>query len=309
MTKVITVLGSTNIDKVVRVPRFAHGGETLKIDNHTIEVMGGKGLNQAVAAARSGVLTQMITKVGQEFDLAANMADENLNTDGVLRSATEETGQAYIMVSKASGDNMIYIYGGANADMTKEDVATQADLIAKSDFLIAQLEIPVEAVIAGFKIAKEAGVTTILNPAPMPEFGDLPEDLLNLTDIIIPNKHETALLTGVNINNESDLDANAAYFMDRGMHTVMITLGSKGAFYMTSDGKKGMVPSFKVAAVDTTAAGDTFIGAMATRLHANLDNIEEAMRYGSAASSLTVSRRGAQPSIPTEDEVLKVLGQ
>ncbi len=307
MAKIITVLGSTNIDKVVSVPRFGASGETLHTPNHQVEAMGGKGLNQAVAVARSGVKTNMITKVGAEFDTAKSMNVANLNTEHVMVSETEETGQAYITVSAETGDNIIHIYGGANADMTAADVRAHEDAIAESDFVIAQLETPMETVIEGFKIAHENGVKTILNPAPMPEVGGLPAELLELTDIIAPNEHETFLLTGIEVTDEHSMLHNAAYYFERGIDTVIITIGSEGSFFMRDNGTEGIVPAFKVSAVDTTAAGDTFIGATATRLHANLDNLAESMRYGSAASSLTVSRAGAQPSIPTEDEVLAVL--
>ncbi|WP_409021801.1 ribokinase [Dellaglioa sp. P0083] len=307
MAKVITVLGSTNIDKVVSVPRFATSGETLHTPNHQVEAMGGKGLNQGVAAARSGAKTNMITKVGKEFDTSKNMNVENLSTEHVIVSDTEETGQAYITVSAETGDNIIHIYGGANADMTPADVRAHEAAIAESDFLIAQLEIPTESVIEGFKIAREHGVKTILNPAPMPENGGLPAKLLELTDIITPNEHETFLLTGIEVTDEHSMIHNAAYYFERGINTVIITIGSEGSFYMRDNGEEGVVPAFKVKAVDTTAAGDTFIGATATRLHANLDNLAEAMRYGSAASSVTVSHAGAQPSIPTESAVLAVL--
>jgi ribokinase len=307
MTKKITVLGSTNIDRVVSVPRFAQSGETLHTDSHLTNAMGGKGLNQGVAVARSGVQTNMITKVGREFNIAENMAVKNLLTDHVMFSKTAETGQAYITVSEETGDNMIYIYGGANADLKVSDVNDHKEAIIESDFVVAQLEISIDAVIAAFKIAHENGVKTILNPAPMPETGGLPEELLELTDVIAPNEHETFLLTGVAITDEESLLRNAVYYFQRGIDTVIITLGSQGAFYMRDNGETKLVPIFKTTAVDTTAAGDTFIGAMATRLNKDLSNLEDAMVYGSAASSVTVSRPGAQPSIPFENEVLAIL--
>ncbi|GMA66518.1 MULTISPECIES: ribokinase [Leuconostoc] len=307
MSKVITVLGSTNIDKVIMVPRFGNSGETLSTPNHQINALGGKGLNQGVAVARAGVKTNMITKVGKEFNISENMSDSLLSTDYVLVSETEETGQAYITVSSETGDNIIHIYGGANADLTVSDVRSQTKAIAESDFVIAQLETPVETVIEAFKIAHENGVKTILNPAPMPEVGGLPVDLLELTDIIAPNEHETAILTEIKVTDEHSLIHNAVYYFERGIDTVIVTLGSKGSFYMRDNGDKGSVPAFKTDPVDTTAAGDTFIGAMATRLHANLDNLSEAMLFGSAASSITVSKAGAQVSIPTEEEILSVL--
>lgn len=307
MTNNITVLGSTNIDKVIKVPRFAFSGETLSTPNHQVEAMGGKGLNQGVAAARLGAKTHMITKVGKEFDIKNNMSDENLLTDDVMISESEETGQAYITVSEETGDNMIYIYGGANADMTAADVAKHEETIKNSDFVIAQLETPIETVIEAFKIAHKYNIQTILNPAPMPEETGLPIELLNLTDIIVPNEHETAILTSIEVTDEHSMIHNALYYFERGIDTVIITIGERGSFYMKDSGEEGIIPAIKTKAVDTTAAGDTFIGAVASRLHTNLDNLPEAMAYGSAASSITVSRPGAQPSIPTEDEVIEVL--
>lgn len=307
MGKTITVLGSTNIDKVVSVPRFAKSGETLHTDSHLTEAMGGKGLNQGVAVARSGVKTNMITKVGMEFDIQKNMNVENLITEHVMRSEMEETGQAYITVSDETGDNTIYIYGGANADMSAADVRSHADAIMESDFVIAQLETSVESVIEAFKIAHDNGVKTILNPAPMPEVGGLPGELLQLTDIIVPNEHETYLLTNVEVIDEDSMRHNAVYYFKHGIDTVIITLGAKGSFFMRDNGETAIVPAFDTKAVDTTAAGDTFIGAMSTRLNKDLNNFEEAITYASAASSVTVSRAGAQPSIPLENEVLAIL--
>jgi len=303
MANTVSVFGSTNIDKVVPVLRFGNSGETLHTPNPMVDAMGGKGLNQGVASARSGAKTHMITKVGEEFDIDINMNVENLETEHVMRSKTAETGQAYITVSAETGDNIIYIYGGANEDIKPEELHDHEDAIAESDFLIAQLETPMETVIEAFKIAREKGVKTILNPAPMPEVGGLPAELLNLTDIIVPNEHETYLLTGIEVTDEHSMIHNAAYYFERGIDTVMITIGSAGSFYMRDNGEQGIVPAFKVAAVDTTAAGDTFIGAVASRLNPDLSNLADAMRFGSAASSITVSRPGAQPSIPTEKEV------
>ncbi|MFT4246140.1 MAG: ribokinase [Micrococcaceae bacterium] len=307
MPKTITVLGSTNIDRVVSVPRFGGSGETLHTSNSLANMMGGKGLNQGIAAARSGAQVHMITKVGREFDIDENMNEENLNTSHVMRSDKAETGQAYITVSEETGDNIIYIYGGANADITIEDVQDHKDAITESEFLIAQLEVPIEAVTEAFKIARKNGVTTLLNPAPMPETGNLPKELLAVTDIIVPNEHETFLLTNIEVTDEKALVKNAKYYFDNGIKTVIITIGEKGAFFMHDNGNSGTVPAFKTQAVDTTAAGDTFIGALVTQLDTNLDNLGEAMRYAAAAASIAVSRPGAQPSVPTKAEVMKKL--
>jgi ribokinase len=300
----ITVIGSTNIDKVVSVPRFARSGETLQTQEHIVDLLGGKGFNQAVASAKSGAETRIITKVGSEFDVERNMNIENLSTADVLFSDTAKTGQAYITVSKETGDNIIYIYQGANGELSPAAVQEQTDAICSSDFLIAQLEIPIESVIEAFKIAHQKGVTTILNPAPMPEKGGLPADLLEYTDILTPNEHETFLCTGIEITDEESMVSNAEFYFSKGIGAVVITLGEKGAFFMRENGEKGIVPSFKVDAVDTTAAGDTFVGAMSTRLSPDLSNLEQAMHFAAAASAISVTRVGAQPSIPCEKEVL-----
>lgn len=309
MTKTITVLGSTNIDKVIKVPRFAKSGETLKTNSHIVEAMGGKGLNQAVAAAKSNAKTIILTKVGKEFNIEKNMKVKNLVTSNVMRSEKEQTGQAYITVSEETGDNIIHIYGGANIDITPVDVLKNEEVIKNSDFIIAQLEIPIDAVITAFKIAKKYGVKTILNPAPMPEKGGLPEELLQNTDMITPNEHETYLLTGIQADNFDNLIRNANYYFNDGIKQVIITLGARGSFYMNANGEHGIVPIIDSKVVDTTAAGDTFIGAMATRLNHDMSNLKESMEYATAASSITVSRNGAQPSIPSESEVLVVLGR
>ncbi|WEV54551.1 ribokinase [Leuconostocaceae bacterium ESL0723] len=303
MVEKIVVVGSTNIDRVTRVPRFARPGETLPIGEPMVSVMGGKGLNQAVASARSGVRTIMVTKVGAGFDLGRNMSVSNLQTDHVISSNTAETGQAYIQVSAETGENMIYIYGGANQELGSTDVVQHADAIKTADVVMAQLEIPLTAVLAAFEIAHQAGVTTILNPAPAPHDDQLPDELLALTDILVPNRPESHLLTGIEVSDLDSLTQSADYFFRKGVKAVVITLGSQGAFYMQAGGQPVELPAFKVAAVDTTAAGDTFIGGMASYWDGNFKNLEPAIRYGMAASAISVTRPGAQPSIPTQKEV------
>ncbi|MFT4147818.1 MAG: ribokinase [Micrococcaceae bacterium] len=304
MAKNITVVGSTNIDKVVTVPRFANSGETLHTSNAQQEVMGGKGLNQAVAAERSGASVTFITKVGQEFDttIITNSQEQGISAAGILSSTTAETGQAYITVSGETGDNIIYIYGGANSELTAQDVTSKQEYIAQSDFVVAQLEVPVKAVTTAFDIAKEQHHLTVLNPAPMPEDG-FPTELLERTDIIVPNQHETFLLTGIEAKDAASLKANAEFYFQHGVKLVIITLGENGAFYMHSTGESGSVPAFKTNAVDTTAAGDTFIGSLVSELDTDMSNLEDAMTYAAAAAAITVSREGAQPSVPRRGEV------
>ncbi|MBS9339165.1 ribokinase [Fructobacillus sp. M2-14] len=307
MKKQVTIVGSTNIDKVTRVPRLALSGETLSTPQHQEEVMGGKGLNQAVAIARSGAKANFITKVGEGFDLSQKVNEENLNQKYVLHSDKFETGQAYITVSKATGDNIIYVYEGANGDLSAKDIWDQQEALEGSDFCLTQLEIPLETALTAFKEAKAAGVTTVLNPAPVPDQDDLPKALLAQTDLIIPNEHEAALITDIPVTDRASLIENANYFFELGLKHVLITLGDKGAFYKSASGKEVMVSAIKTTAIDTTAAGDTFIGALLSRLSPSFDNVEGAIRYAVAASSLTVSQAGALPSIPVEDDVLAQL--
>ncbi|GAO99462.1 ribokinase [Fructobacillus ficulneus] len=303
MVKKVTIIGSTNLDRVTRVPRLAKSGETLSTSQHQEEVMGGKGLNQAVAVARAGRPANFITKVGAGFDLASRVAEDGLNLDYVLESDDAETGQAYITVSKATGDNIIYVYEGANGQLSAKDVWDQRAALADSDFCLAQLEIPLETVLSAFKDAHTLGALTVLNPAPVPDQEDLPKELLAETDLVIPNEHEAELITNIPVTDRQSLIANAEFFFDAGVNHVLITLGDRGAFYKSAAGKEVMVNAIKTTAIDTTAAGDTFIGALLSRLTASFDNIEGAIKYGVAASSLTVARPGALPSIPKEDEI------
>ncbi|ANZ57428.1 ribose 5-phosphate isomerase A [Fructilactobacillus lindneri] len=307
MTKKIVVVGSTNVDKVLNVDKYALPGETLAINTYQQSHGGGKGANQAIAAARSGAETTFITKLGNDEDakmMIAGFKQDKMNVDHLITTQDHETGKAYITVDK-TGQNSIYVYGGANMAMTPEDVEAHRDAIANADRIIAQLEIPIPAIIAAFKIAKANGVQTILNPAPARQ---LPEELLQLTDIITPNETESQTLTGIEVKDEVSMLDNAMIFFEKGIKMVIITVGDKGSFYATPT-EHDFIPAFKVKAVDTTAAGDTFIGALASQLAIDNSNIKEAMLYANHASSLTVQVAGAQNSIPTEAEIRNVIKQ
>ena len=195
------------------------------------------------------------------------------------------------------------VYGGANQAMTTAVLDRTDDLWDQVDFLVSQFETPQEVTLAAFKLAKEHGVTTILNPAPAKEI--LP-GLLAVTDVIAPNETESALLTGIEINDEADLAKTADYFRGQGVATTLVTLGSRGA-YFNHNGKSGIVPAFKVKAVDTTAAGDTFIGGLVSQLTPSMENLADAITYAQRASSLTVQGMGAMPSIPTRAQVEEAL--
>ncbi|QPS71722.1 ribokinase [Lactococcus garvieae] len=299
----ITIIGSINLDTTLRVSNMPKPGETLHAKEH-FTAGGGKGANQAVAAKRSGADTYFIGAIGK--DGAGQMMSELLEYEEIDTSAVEvlesqSTGQAFITVDD-SGENSIMIFSGANNAFTPEHVEKSQDIIKKSDFLIAQFESSLDSTVAAFKVAKKNQVRTILNPAPART--DIPQDLLATTDIIVPNETEAELITGIKVTDNESLKAAADYFHNIGIKAVIITLGSKGAYYDIDGGKSGIVPAFKVNAVDTTAAGDTFIGAMSTVLKADFSNIIEAITYGSRASSITVQRYGAQPSIPYKNELV-----
>lgn len=299
--KTITIIGSINLDRTIRVKKMPKPGETM----HTKEIFsagGGKGANQAVAARRSGAKTNFIGAVGN--DEAGQMMTDLLNQEEIDLSAVatldnQATGQAYIIVDD-QGENSIMIHAGANNVFTPEHVHQHAAIIQESDFLITQFESAMDSTIAAFNIARKAGVKTILNPAPALE--EVPKELLEVTDMIIPNETETEILTGITITDEASMKQAAEHLHQLGIEAVIITIGSKGAFYDV-DGRSGIVPAFKVKAVDTTAAGDTFIGALSSILENDFSNLEEAIKYGNKASSLTVQRFGAQPSIPYKNEL------
>lgn len=298
----VTVIGSINLDRTIRVKHMPKPGETIHT-RETFSAGGGKGANQAVAARRSEADTYFIGAVGTDEagkTMSELLSQEEIDLTGVATLENQATGQAYIIVDD-QGENSIMIHAGANNAFTPEQVRKSQAIIEKSDFIIAQFESAIESTIEAFKIAKKAGVKTILNPAPALE--NVPEELLKVTDMIIPNETETEILTGVTISDEVSLQEAASKLHALGIEVVIITIGSKGAFYALKDGKNGIVKAFKVNAVDTTAAGDTFIGAMSSLLAKDFSNLEEAIRYGNKASSLTVQRFGAQPSIPYKNEL------
>ncbi|MGJ5702711.1 ribokinase [Staphylococcus equorum] len=303
MTNKVVIIGSTNVDKILNVDRFVKPGETLHLQNAQKIYGGGKGANQALATVRSNAQTTFISKIGTEGDadfMLEDFEEAHMNTDYIMTTDTAQTGQAFITID-ANGQNTILVYGGANMELNDTDVNKAADAIAEADYIIAQLEVPVPAIISAFKIARENNVTTILNPAPASE---LSKDLLTLTDIIVPNETEAELLSGIAVTDRASMHQNAEYFLSLGMKVVIITLGEQGTYYATAN-SAGLIPSFKVKAIDTTAAGDTFIGALASRLNMTDFNIEESITYANKAASLTVQVEGAQKSIPLEQDVLK----
>lgn len=296
----LIVLGSINVDSIYQVDRFPQPGETISVKNKQT-APGGKGANQAVAAVRSGANVRFVGAVGNDSDgqrMVEILQKEGIDTENIQVDDQNGTGSAVITLD-ASGQNDIMVYGGANQAMKEAD---WDKVLCNGDFIVAQLETPQEVTLAAFKQAKESGLVTVLNPAPATKL--LP-DLLAYTDIIIPNETEAEKLTGILADNEDNFAKISATFAKEGVATTIITLGEAGVYYSTSR-EKGSVSAFKVKAVDTTAAGDTFIGALISQLDPSLANIKTAITYAQKASSIAVQKMGAMPSIPNGEEVNRV---
>lgn len=302
----ICVLGSMNMDLVMKIKDMPKPGETILSKSYE-KIPGGKGANQAVAAKRSGAHVSMIAKIGKDDygrELRDKLKDDNINIDYVFEDTSNATGTAMIMVAD-SGNNSIIVNAGSNMTINEKEIDSTTDRIKESDILIAQFETPEEMSLRAFKIAKENNKITILNPAPAKKIDD---ELLNVTDIIVPNETEAEVLTNVTVENIEDAKKAAKVFMDKGVKFVIITMGSKGAAVIGKDFCE-LVPAYKVNAIDTTAAGDSFIGGLSTKLNANeitKENILKAVKFGNMVSSIAVQREGAQPSIPYKEEVIKV---
>lgn len=296
MSNTVTVLGSLNLDTIVTIKRIPQPGETISFADKS-SAAGGKGANQAIAAVRAGAKVNFIGKVGNDDAgkfMVKSLSDDNVDTSNVSKDDKVGTGSAIILLDE-NGQNSIVVYGGTNQEVTGEDIASAHAQIKESNFLIAQFETPQAAALEAFKFAKENGVTTILNPAPADSI--LPE-LLQYTDILVPNETESETLTGIKVTDEQSMLENFAAFRKMGVKNLVITVGDKGAFY-ANDTDHAFVPAFKVNAVDTTAAGDTFIGSLSSQLTSDLSNMKTAISFAQRASSITVQGMGAIPSIPT----------
>jgi ribokinase len=298
-SKSIVVIGSSNTDLIIRVPRIPRAGETL-LGGEFMTAAGGKGANQAVGAARSGGKVALIARVGR--DAFGDRGITGLRRDGVdvsyvFRDKLAASGVALIFVAR-DGENSIAVAGGANAKLSPADVKKAAGVIRSAALLVAQLETPVATVIAAARVAVKAGVPVILNPAPA---RPLPNRLLRLISILTPNETEAELLTGIKVTDEAAAARACAKIRARGVRTVILTLGVRGAYLADVSGQR-LVPGFKVKAVDSTAAGDIFNGALSVAL-AERKTLRDAIRFANAAAALSVTRRGAQSSAPTRAKI------
>lgn len=290
----ILVVGSINMDLVVRVPHAPLPGETvLGGDFETFP--GGKGANQAVAAARMGGEVTMVGRVGNDSfgdALIQGLVEDKIKTTYVIKDTEARTGIAMISVA-ADGENEIVVASGANHKVTPEDVNNTRSIMREMDLLLLQLECPIDTVTASVELAKAYDVPVVLNPAPAQP---LSKTLLANIDVLTPNEGELATLTG-----EKDPEIAICSLLEWGLKNLVITLGANGARVITAEGDQHL-PAHEITAVDTTAAGDAFNGALAVAL-AEGKPLLEAVCYGMAAGALAATRRGAQPSLPTRDAV------
>jgi ribokinase len=306
----ILVIGSLNADLVVRSPRFPKPGETISGEDLQI-IPGGKGANQAVAAARQGADVAMIGRVGS--DSFGPFLIQNLKTNHVdtsyIRTDDAATGTAIIIVD-VNGQNSIVLSPGANGKVSSTDIKPASSLHPR--LILLQLEIPIPTVLQAARDAKANGSRVILNPAPAQS---LPQELIALSDFIIPNESELSLLSGLEVKDISSAEQAAWVLLKQGAKNIVVTLGAHGALLVTED-KSIQVSSFKVEVVDTTAAGDAFIGGFAAKLlESNLQaegkisdtDLQRAVRYGCACGALAVTKFGAQPSLPVKAEVEQFL--
>lgn len=297
--KKLIVLGSVNADHILRVEDFPRPGET--VIGHGYQVLpGGKGANQAVAAARLGADVGFIACVGDDdfgVRILERFRDDGIDTAAVRVVPDTPTGIALIQIA-AGGENSIVISPEANGCLTPDVLGPRLELLQRADTILMQLESPLATIELAARKAREYGVTVVLNPAPAQPLADL---LLADVSVITPNETEAELLTGVRVATESDARLAAGVLHGKGVETVIITLGGNGAFLSTA-GVSRRVPGYEVAPVDTTAAGDTFNGALVAALQQGLD-MAGAVRFAHAAAAISVTRLGAQTSIPYRAEV------
>ncbi|HEV8340568.1 MAG TPA: ribokinase [bacterium] len=295
----VCVVGSLNMDLVIKAPRLPARGETVTEGEFAV-FRGGKGANQAVAAARLGAQVSMIGCVGDDLfgrQLLNGLRGERIETRAVRVDRGAPSGVALITVDPA-GHNTIVVAPGANRRLTASDVDAGREAIAQADVVLAQLEVPMEAVLQAARLGRAQGRPFVLDPAPA---APLPAELYECVSLINPNEGEAQRLTGIDVDDEAGVRAAAEILLARGSGGVVIKLGEKGAF-VAAGGTREMVEGVKVQAVDTTAAGDAFAAALAVALAEGRD-VVAATRFANLVGAMSVTRMGAQASMPTRDEV------
>lgn len=295
----IVVVGSSNTDMIIQLDKIPVPGETV-LGGEFSTAAGGKGANQAVAAARAGGNVTFIASVGN--DSLGTQAVEGFIRDGInikyiKRVEKSASGVALIFVDK-EGENSIAVASGANADLCPDDITGSKQVISRAQILLMQLETPIDTITEAAQLAHEAGVKVILNPAPAHHLDD---ELLKMVSILTPNEVEAELLTNIKIEDETSARKAAKVLQAKGVDSVLITLGARGVFLANAE-KQELIPGFEMDVVDTTAAGDVFNGALAVGL-AEDKPIEEAIRFANAAAALSVTKLGAQPSAHSRGEI------
>ncbi|WP_240469802.1 ribokinase [Cyclobacterium sp. SYSU L10401] len=295
----LLVVGSSNTDMVVQTDHFPEPGETL-LGGDFFMNPGGKGANQAVAAARLGGNVAFIAKVGRDIfgkETIENLLKEGIHTAGMSMDDHLPSGVAQITVDK-KGENCIVVASGANMALSADDIDLHFSLVQQAEIILLQLEIPMETVSHVTRLGHEAGKKIILNPAPAQVLSD---ELYPRLYAITPNESEATLLSRVQVNDESSAARAAMFFHHQGVKVVVITLGAQGA-YLSSEAYQGIVPAPAVAVVDTTAAGDTFNGALAVGISKGM-GVKEAVEFANRAAALSVTKKGAQSSVPRLSEI------
>jgi len=303
MLKNILVVGSSNTDMIIKIDKIPIPGETV-IGGKFFKMAGGKGANQAVAAARAGGNVTFISSVGNDVfghEAMLGFKKDGIDVEYVKIDDEEATGTALIFIDK-NGENSIAVASGANLNLDESHLKKVNEKFNNAEVLLTQLEIPINTVEEAIKIAYSAGVKIILNPAPAQPLSD---ELLKCISILTPNESEVELLTGIEVRDESDAKKAADLLLKKGIEIVIITLGVKGALLTTNEESK-LIHGFKVEAEDTTAAGDVFNGALAVAISENKE-LNDAIKFAHAAAAISVTRIGAQPSAPSRDEIERML--
>lgn len=294
----ITVVGSLNMDLVTEVKYTPSVGETI-MGRGLDKIPGGKGANQGVTIGKLGGQVKMIGKIGKDDygkSLLKSLKENNVNSEHVMFS-NESTGLAFIMVND-NGDNSIVVIPGANFDFDKNDIQEKKEVIKSSDVLVCQLESPLDVIDEALDIAKATNTFTILNPAPGKK---LPQSILRNVDLLTPNESELEILTDEKITDEKSLLKACSILMEQGIKKLIVTLGEKGSLLVDNSGHQ-MFKAMKVEAIDTTAAGDSFTGALAYAIDQG-KSIEEAIDLATKVAALSVTQKGAQSSLPSMNEV------